>query len=129
MILAETTKEEDLQMENVRLAYRAEALEAELAKALDLSRARAERAGYNRRIAQLEAELGAAAGELRRRTERIAEMDAELHRRDREHWRMAGQIQTLDAALVERDRRIRRMRTSLVWRLGAPIRVLENWLA
>jgi hypothetical protein len=119
--------EKALQSEIIRLHYEAEAMEAELLRALDVSRARKERDGLTRRVAQLEAELGPAIRAHLQLSARIAEMDAELQSRDREHRRLAGQIQDLDRALQERDRRIRRMRATLSWRLGAPLRALGGW--
>ena len=118
--------EKKLEAEIVRLRYEAEAMEAELLRALDLSRARSERDGLTRRIAQLEAELQPALRQHLQHSARIAEMDADLHARDREHRRLAGQIQALDSALQERDQRIRRMRQSLAWRLSATLRVLAG---
>jgi chromosome segregation ATPase len=118
--------EKILKAEVMRLRCEAEAMETELTRALDLARARIERGGLTRRIAQLEAELGPAVLEHGRMAARIQEMDRELQQRDREHQRLSLQIRDLDAALQERDRRIRRMRASLSWRLGAPLRALQR---
>jgi chromosome segregation ATPase len=122
-------RERALQTEITRLRSEAEAMEAELLRALDLSRARRERDGLTRRVASLEAELGATLRQHFQAAARIAEMDGELQARDCEHRRLAGQIEELDRALQERDRRIRRMRATLSWRLGAPLRALGGWRA
>ncbi len=92
------------------------------------------------RLAQARHEADLLRGEIKAGQARTHEARArinEIERRTREqadlaqqeHLRLARRIGELDRELTARDQKIRRMLQSLSWKITAPVRDLERWIA